>query len=362
MIKQKLLEILGYFFRWVGFPIEPDVVKLGNPDENSPVLLTCNFNLTVKRVIASLKDIDCYLLIAPTNGINVWCAALGDDFTTDSVLSILKTSGIDSLVNTRTLILPQLSAYGIDPVEIKEKTGWTAIFGPVEAKDIGKFLKNEYKKTVAESSVNFPVKRRLEMANIYIIPLVILFTFGFGIYSSIISRFDILLYFNTIFLICGMIYICFLISPYFSRLSGRLLVSLFTLVVIIIVIIINFVILRDNFYLVWNIIATVLVGLMLFEDIRGFSPIYKSEVGQKLWKKGEKRMKFMMASFKLNPYGQISLNRGDCIGCIICVDVCPRNIYNYTKEENKVSIQNSEDCINCNACIVRCPVNCISIV
>ena len=44
---------------------------------------------TSDRVMKSLKDIDCYLLIAPSNGVNVWCGACGDDFLTDSTVVII---------------------------------------------------------------------------------------------------------------------------------------------------------------------------------------------------------------------------------------------------------------------------------
>ena len=200
------------------------------------------------------------------------------------------------------------------------------------------------------------------MANIYLIPLLIIFTIGFGIYSSTLGLFNIYLYFNTVFLILGMIYGTFFLSPYFPKLSGRIMVLCFTILVVIIVIVFDFVIFRDIFLIIWNIIASVLVGLLLFEDIRGFTPVHKSEVGEKLWKKGKKKMKFLTASFKLNPYGQIKLIEEECIGCEICTDVCPMNIYQFEEKKHIVMIQNGSNCINCNACVKRCPVNCLSIV
>ena len=109
--------------------------------------MTCNYDLTVNRVSKYLRGLDCYLLVAPSKGINVWCASCGGDFNEFSVISAIKTSGINGKVKHRVLIAPQLSAPGIDVKKVKEETGWTIRFGPVYAKDIPKYIRNGFKKT-----------------------------------------------------------------------------------------------------------------------------------------------------------------------------------------------------------------------
>ncbi|MFX1501464.1 MAG: ferredoxin family protein [Promethearchaeota archaeon] len=64
---------------------------------------------------------------------------------------------------------------------------------------------------------------------------------------------------------------------------------------------------------------------------------------------------------KLQPYGNIKLEREECIGCKVCIDVCPRNLYLFNERDKKVDLYNSERCINCNACVKRCLAKCLEI-
>jgi len=41
------------------------------------------------------------------------------------------------------------------------------------------------------------------------------------------------------------------------------------------------------FVFIWNICVSVLVSLIMSEDFHGLTPIYKSELGEKTWKKGK---------------------------------------------------------------------------
>ncbi|MHA1766376.1 MAG: HgcAB-like fusion protein [Promethearchaeota archaeon] len=361
-LKNSLKMAGGFFFRWVGFPVEPELHEIGHPDENSPVLLTANFNITVHRVIRALKDVDCWLLIAPSNGINVWCGACGDDFTTDSVLSILKLSDINNKVKHRTLILPQLSACGLDPVEIKQKTGWNVKFGPVYAKDIPAYLKNGMKKAKTQREVYFPIPARLEMATLYFSMLTIILSIIYGIFAIFFDRLDWFAYLDMIF-ICGFMNYGALFSvPYIKLKTGRAKLIVFELLFICLIFFFYLFIWSDLFILWWNLGLSLLFALILGEDLHGLTPIYKSELGNAQWKKGKKSMNFLFAEYKLNPYGTISLKRENCIGCGVCIDVCPRNIYEMNDLDQKVDLIAPEKCINCNACVNRCLAKCLSIL
>ncbi|MFX1456664.1 MAG: HgcAB-like fusion protein [Promethearchaeota archaeon] len=351
----------GYFFRWFGFSTEPDLKKIGNPNKDSPVFLTCNFNITVKRVIKALKGIDCYLLIAPSKGINVWCGACGDDFNTDSVISIIKTSGISELVSHRILILPQLSAPGIDPTIIKKELGWNVKFGPVYAKDIQNYVKYEFNKTEQMREVKFTIPKRIEMANMYFFTVFILLALIFCIYAVIIAKFDILLFFNITVIIVINIYGALIILPSIRTKTGRPKVLLFEAILIILILVFNIFIFPNLFYLIWDIVISIVISLILIEDFHGLTPIYKSELGEKTWEKGKKEMKFMGMKIKLQPYGNIRLEREECIGCKVCIDVCPRNLYEFNLDDKKVDLHNPENCINCNACVRRCLAHCLEI-
>jgi len=352
----------GFLFRWVGFPVEPKLLKIGKPDENSPVLLTSNFNITVHRVIKALKNIDCWLLIAPSNGINVWCGACGDDFLTSSVLSILKLSDIGNKVKHRNLILPQLSACGLDPIEIKEKTGWNVKFGPVYAKDIPEYLKNNFQKSKSQREVSFPITARLEMASMYFSMLTIIISIIYGICAIFIDKLDWFVYLDMICLCALMNYGALFSVPFLKLKTGRRKIVVFEALIIGFILLFYFFIWSDIFVLIWNLILSLLFAVILMEDLHGLTPIYKSELGNANWKKGKKTMNFIIAEYKLNPYGKISLNREICIGCGVCVDVCPRNVYEMNESDKKVDLVNPEKCINCNACVHRCVVKCLTIL
>jgi ubiquinone/menaquinone biosynthesis C-methylase UbiE len=142
-------------------PTEPGLYVIGKPNQNSPVLVTANYFLTVQRVKRALASLDSYLLVADTKGINVWCSARGDHFTAEEVADIVKTSRIEELVNHKQLILPQLSAGGVDHLEVKNLTGWTARFGPNYAKYITEYIQTG-RKTKAMREVTFTLVQRLE--------------------------------------------------------------------------------------------------------------------------------------------------------------------------------------------------------
>jgi NAD-dependent dihydropyrimidine dehydrogenase PreA subunit len=341
--------------------VEPDLVRVGTPDRNSPVLLTCNFNLTVHRVLRELQGIDCYLLIAPSKGINVWCGACGGDFNTDSVVSILKTSKIGELVDHHTLILPQLSATGIDPVAVKHRTGWTAKFGPVYARDIRVFLSRGMEKTPEQSKVTFPLSARLEMGNLYFSLIALLISIVYGILAVFLSALDIPLYLHTIVILATIIYGSLAILPSFHGSSGMRKVAWFEIAVLAIIAFVDWGLMYNWLYWIWDSGLSFLIALVMAEDFHGLTPIYKSELGERTWRKGKDKMKFLFGEYALNPYGVIQIDREECIGCRVCIDVCPRGVYAFNEGDFKVDLIFPDICINCNACVRRCLADCLHI-
>jgi NAD-dependent dihydropyrimidine dehydrogenase PreA subunit len=360
-IKNSLKLFGAYFFRWFSFSTEPTLIKVGNPNSESPVLLTCNFNLTVKRVLKAIKNLDCFLLVAPSQGINVWCGACGDDFNTASVLSIIKTSRIESLVTNRMLILPQLSAPGIDPVVIKKKTGWTVKFGPVYAKDIPIYIKDDHVKTEKQRIVRFPIKKRAEMGNMYFFTLSIILTLIYWIVAIFLPILNFFLFLDSILIMAALIYGSLILLPSLPFNSGKLKVLIYEVVIVGLLIIPFFLSVLNLFYLIWDIILSIMVSFIIAEDFHGLTPIYKSELGKKTWEKGDNQMKFLFSKYKLQPYGKINIEREKCIGCKVCIEVCPRNLYSFNEKDNKVDLINADNCINCNACVKRCLAVCLKI-
>lgn len=80
---------------------------------------------------------------------------------TDSVLSAINSTELESIVSHRTLILPQLAASSVSKAVLSDN-GWNAVFGPAEIEDVGEFIENENKKSPELSIVKFGIYKRME--------------------------------------------------------------------------------------------------------------------------------------------------------------------------------------------------------
>ena len=147
--------------------VQPGVYSLGRPDAQSPVVVTGNFDLTVRRLVKVLDGrADLWVLVVDTAGINVWCAAGGGFFTAEKVAAALRVSRLDQLVSHHSLILPQLAACGVDGWKLRSLTGWGVYWGPVEAEDLPAYLSSGRKKDAGMRLVGFPLRSRLEMVTV----------------------------------------------------------------------------------------------------------------------------------------------------------------------------------------------------
>ncbi len=124
-------------------PIEPGIYQSGNPNENSPIIVTANYVYTYIKVMRALKGIDSWVLCLDSRGINVWCAARGNNFGNKQLIEAVKTTGIANITNKKTIIVPQLSAGGIATPLIKAEAPdfpFNVVYGPVWAKFLPKYL------------------------------------------------------------------------------------------------------------------------------------------------------------------------------------------------------------------------------
>lgn len=55
----------------------------------------------------------------------------------------------------------------------------------------------------------------------------------------------------------------------------------------------------------------------------------------------------------------LSLDRDSCIGCRMCVLVCPHGVFEVS--EHKAAIIEKNDCMECGACSLNCPVEAITV-
>ena len=118
------------------------IYEIGNPDENSPVLVTTNFALTYFIVSGEIEGsrVPSYLLIKDSEGLSVMTAWAAGKFAGDDVGMFVKKSGIADKVKHQELIIPGYAAAIAGEVE-EELPGWTITVGPREAAHIPGFLK-----------------------------------------------------------------------------------------------------------------------------------------------------------------------------------------------------------------------------
>lgn len=168
-LRTLLLDLWLLFFRIIPpYPkIRPGLYAVGHPKADSAVLVTGNFDLTVRRLTRAIDGkLDAWVLVADSAGINVWCAAGGGYFTAEKVIAAVKSSHLKEVVNHHTLILPQLCANGVDGWRIRKETGWNVRWGPARADDIPAYLDAKRVKTDVMRWVRFPLKDRLEMVTV----------------------------------------------------------------------------------------------------------------------------------------------------------------------------------------------------
>jgi len=118
------------------------IYEIGEPDENSPIIVTTNFALTYFIVSAEIEGskVPSWLLIKDTEGLSVLTAWSAGKFSGDDVGMFIKKCGIMDKVKHTELVIPGYVAAIAGDVE-EELPGWTITVGPREAAHIPAFLK-----------------------------------------------------------------------------------------------------------------------------------------------------------------------------------------------------------------------------
>lgn len=143
------------------YTVDPGLYAIGNPDQDSVVLVTANYKLSFDTLRKELTGIDAWILVLDTRGINVWCAAGKGTFGTSELVKRIEKSGLNQIVNHRQLVLPQLGAVGVSAHLVKKQSGFSVIYGPVRANDLPAFLVNNQQATPAMRQVRFNFFDRL---------------------------------------------------------------------------------------------------------------------------------------------------------------------------------------------------------
>ena len=324
-------------FRVVPYPIKPGLIRIGNPGQSSPVLVTTNYDLTVRRMCRALKDLDCYLLVAPAAGVDVWCAATGGRFTIDSVISVLKTSRIGKLVKHRRLILPQLSATGINIFELRKRSGWSAVFGPIRAEDIPEYLATR-RRPESMTRVSFAIPERLEMATAMWGSLTLRYT----LFPSLIFGWKTAPWFVLILAVLsiGVALGCFALpGKTFVQKAGFLgLLGIIGLAGMRL-----FPWHPGIFFVIQWTVLLAFASFLVGTAFPSYSP---------LWPCGYSKLFYGACDLGL------AVVEERCIGCKMCDLVCPVECFTLTGNR-KMVFANSEICVGCGACLIQCPTNAI---
>lgn len=331
-------------FRSFPFPTEPGLRVFGNPTRTSPVFVTCNFDHTVRLVSRVLRTLDCYLLVAPTGGVNVWCASAGGHFGVDEIEAAIKLSGIDKLVDHHRLVLPRLTAPGVDPKEVRSRTGWRVVFGPIEIDELPGWLDESFPRLVADE-VTFPVRRRIEMgigAGLWPAGLL-------GIPGGLIAGWQ-----------AGLITVglAYLISVLFALAYPRLplapgLPQALPLggVLAVAGAAAGWLTGGGIFGLLYWAIALGVMGVLIGLDFPSWSPtdVCKQQL-----------LCFLYPATLAPPGFLPVVNEDTCIdGCDICVKVCPKGALTLN-DNSKATLPDPATCLSCYACVQQCPVDAIS--
>ena len=120
------------------------IYEIGNPDENSPVLVTTNFALTYFIVSGEIEgsNVPAWLLVKDSEGLSVLTAWAAGKFAGDDVGMFVKKCGIMDKVKHTELIIPGYAAAIAGDIE-EELPGWSITVGPREAAHIPAFLKTK---------------------------------------------------------------------------------------------------------------------------------------------------------------------------------------------------------------------------
>ena len=326
---------LETIFRLFPFPEPVALYKVNNPNRNSPVIVTGNYELTVRRVAKALRKLNCWLLICDSRCINVWCSSLSGHFSEKNIIHAIELTNLSGYVSNKKIILPQLCAPGVDIKLIRQKTGFSPVFGPIYIENIKDFL-NKNREESELRKVRFGLRQRIEMAigSPIILTSILAFIYLFIDLSKYLLILPIIYF---IALIHAVIY------PYRPIKKIPLWALSFSLCITGITI--SFFLLLHLFNFTWSIGIAVTIGIGIFyllNEFEGWSPLVKYN---------------LKSIYKGIKPPDIKINEEFCTGCELCFQVCPRGVF--IIENNKAKVLDTKKCINCSACYKQCPTEAI---
>ncbi len=157
----------------------PGLYAAGRPTPDSPVLVSANYKLSFDYLRRELERLAAWILVLDTKGINVWCAAGKGTFGTAEMINRIELTALTKVVTHRTLITPQLGAPGVAAHEVKQRSGFRVVYGPVRAKDTRAFIKAGMQATPEMRQVRFGLRDRLA-----VIPVEFVQALKYGVFAA----------------------------------------------------------------------------------------------------------------------------------------------------------------------------------
>jgi NAD-dependent dihydropyrimidine dehydrogenase PreA subunit len=312
-------------------PVPVGLYRIGPADSGSPVHVTGNFDLTVRRVVRSLRStvhpLGSWLLVCDSRGVNVWCSSMAGHFTTDSMVQAVERTSLAERVRSRRLTLPQLCASSVSLEELEERTGFSACFGPLDVRDLQAYRKNPSDPGIRRA--RFPLKARLEMALGCPLLLVVLLVFLY----NFIGLHHLLVLIPLLYLASVVHGAVFPRRPVKPIVPWALLYGAAAFLAAGLL----FRALAPSHLLLYAL--TVGVGAAyLVTEFSGWSPLLK---------------------YSLIPHGRprVEVDVRTCIGCRRCVEVCPRAVFEMKSKHSVVVGEHR--CVICRSCFSQCPTGAV---
>jgi len=150
------------------------------PDPSVPVLVTCNYHLTVFLLWRTLRGRNVRVLVIDTRGINVWCSAGKGQFSSAEILrQVDRCDRADlSFDGQVRLVLPKLSLSGVKLSELRA-AGVQPVIGPIYRHALPRYLDERTFPDRRQDKYRFDLRDRLFI----LVPSVV----QFSIYMAVLS-------------------------------------------------------------------------------------------------------------------------------------------------------------------------------